>query len=262
MNRLLLTIPSTVQADLAPLIEQAMAPSNASSAWAMLTASPSASSPWWNPLNFSLVTFVVLTIVKAVAEELLSFAIVTALQWSKHTKLPSRVPVPMMKGLETLQAKDYAFLVINQFVEMSFVVHLFALMLRLPKFLAEATLMNTVVAFYMCFIIDDFFYYWAHRFMHLPAVYPWCHKHHHRQALPARGYLDAANEHPMEQVVGLGCVYLALFAVIATTGFHAGAVFFFFVAYASLAMLNHTPYDVQLGWLMLGYAVRAHEMHQ
>jgi hypothetical protein len=32
------------------------------------------------------------------------------------------------------------------------------------------------------------------------VVYPYVHKHHHRQILPKRGYLDAGNEHPIEQV--------------------------------------------------------------
>ena len=31
--------------------------------------------------------------------------------------------------------------------------------------------------------------------------------------------------------------------------------------YATTAVLNHTPYDVDLGVLGLGYTVRAHEMH-
>ena len=60
---------------------------------------------------------------------------------------------------------------------------------------------------------------------------------------------------------GLGIVWLTLHLVISLTGFHAVAVLGFFAIYATFAMLNHTPYDVQLGVLGLGYTVRAHEMH-
>jgi len=56
-------------------------------------------------------------------------------------------------------------------------------------------------------------------------------------------------------------VWIALHVVIPLCGFHAAAVLAFFGVYATLAMLNHTPYDVQLGVLGLGYTVRAHEMH-
>jgi len=214
-----------------------------------------------NPLNVSFVTFVCVTLLKAAAEEMLNAIIVNVLALSKHSLLPSRVPTPMMRGLETLAPKDYLFLFINQFVEAVFLMHLAALALSLPKVLAELTVFNSVGAFYLTYLIDDFVYYWAHRAMHLPLLYPLCHKHHHRQALPKRGYLDAANEHPIEQVVGLGCVWLAVHAAIRLTGFHAATIVVFFGTYASLAMLNHTPYDVKLGWLMLGYEVRAHEMH-
>ena len=36
--------------------------------------------------------------------------------------------------------------------------------------------------------------------LNLVRRYWMVHKHHHRQYLPTRGYIDAANEHPVEQV--------------------------------------------------------------
>jgi sterol desaturase/sphingolipid hydroxylase (fatty acid hydroxylase superfamily) len=214
-----------------------------------------------NPLGLSAVTFGVIIVAKFFAEELLDTLLVTALKLSNHALLPSRVPVPMMKGLEALGAVDCLYLCVNQFVECVFLMHLISLGLALPRALAAMTLLNTVAAFYLTFLVDDFVYYLAHRLMHHPWLYPYCHKHHHRQPLPRRGYLDAANENPLEQVIGLGCVWFAVHVTMALVGCHAATTLVFFVTYASLAMLNHTPYDVQLGFVMLGYNVRAHEMH-
>jgi len=111
-------------------------------------------------------------------------------------------------------------------------------------------------------MVDDFFYYFLHRFLHIPAVYPFVHKHHHRQSLPRRGYFDAANEHPFEQIGGLLCVWIALKIVLATIGMHGISILAFFGAYAAFAILNHTPYDVRLPNIFgFAYSVRAHETH-
>ena len=99
--------------------------------------------------------------------------------------------------------------------------------------------------------------------MHLQILYPLVHKHHHRQALPFRGYFDAGNEHPIEQVIGLSCVWFALRVTQAVVGeLHSATVILFFVMYALTAMLNHHVYDVSFHPLFgLGYSVRFHEMH-
>ena len=62
------------------------------------------------------------------------------------------------------------------------------------------------------FIVYDFFYTLLHGFLHIRAVYPLIHKHHHRQHFPTRGYLDAGNEHPIEHVVGVTCTWAAVLA--------------------------------------------------
>ena len=153
----------------------------------------------------------------------------------------------------------------NQFVEAGFLQHVLRFVLESPlveRSLGGLSVLGTVGAFYAVLVLDDAVYYCAHRAMHLPALYPLVHKHHHRQSLPRRGYWDAANEHPAEQLVGLSAVWIALQATAWALGgvLHAAGVIGFFSAYAVLAGLNHTPYDVRFGWLA-GYTVRAHEMH-
>jgi len=81
--------------------------------------------------------------------------------------------------------------------------------------------------------------------------------------MPVRGYFDAANEHPLEQLIGLSIVLSTfhILALFSPFGVHAVGVTIFFVLYAVTAFLNHTEYDVQFGIMGLGYRVQAHEMH-
>jgi len=214
-----------------------------------------------NPLGFGLSTYVALAVGKACAEELLNLIILGSLYLVGFPKLPSRDPKANAKGLESLEIKDYTFLLVNQGVELVFLFHLMNFGLSLPRDLEQLTVSNTVLVFYATFLVNDFFYYFMHRFLHVPAVYPFVHKHHHRQPLPHRGYTDAANESPIEQVGGLLCIWVTLKLLEPVLGFHALSLFAFFACFAVLAYLNHTPYDVKLGLWGLEYTVRAHETH-
>merc|ERR1711924_31568 len=138
---------------------------------------------------------------------------------------------------------------------------------------SEISFLNTVAAMFVIFLLNDLFYAPAHRVLHVKGIYSYIHKHHHRQVLPERGYWDAGNEHPVEQVVGMLCAWYSLQLVPLITGLHAFGALVFFVFYAALAMLNHTRFDVKItipyGETFLGdslakvfrYQVRDHEMH-
>lgn len=182
---------------------------------------------------------------------------------TKQRKLPTRttgVPVRYV----SLRAIDVAYLAVNATNEWVFVQNLCHYLWHseaVPKQLADLGVLNTVVALFLMFVVLDLCYAPAHRFLHWRAVYPYIHKHHHRQVFPVRGYLDAGNEHPVEHVVGTGCTWAAVLAATHTTGAHAATIFLFFNVHAALAMLNHSPYDVELSYLGLKYSVKAHEMH-
>eukprot|EP00746_Dinoflagellata_sp_MGD_P013116 gnl/MRDRNA2_/MRDRNA2_128209_c0_seq1.p1 gnl/MRDRNA2_/MRDRNA2_128209_c0~~gnl/MRDRNA2_/MRDRNA2_128209_c0_seq1.p1 ORF type:complete len:283 (-),score=46.33 gnl/MRDRNA2_/MRDRNA2_128209_c0_seq1:265-1113(-) len=220
----------------------------------------------FNPLGVCLATWFGLLVLKSLSVLLIDPIVLTCCKMLHVKKLPSREPKPIMKGLEAFAAKDFCFLAINQAVE-SVALQYFAQFAldnsKVVRAAEQLTFGNTVVAVYLIFLVDDFIYYWAHRAMHLPSLYPYIHKHHHRQALPFRGYFDAANEHPLEQVIGLSALMAAFHAVneVSPWGLHAFSVGVFFILYASVAFLNHSEYDVQLGPLCLGYTVRAHETH-
>lgn len=139
--------------------------------------------------------------------------------------------------------------------------------------------LNTLVALGLIFVWMDALYAPLHHMLHMPRLYPLIHKHHHRQHFPARGYLDAGNEHPIEHAIGVGCIWFAVCttevliptcrlwierimsqglgacwdalqngsteAMVRGGGVHALTVLIFFNFHAALAMLNHSPYDVR-----------------
>jgi len=188
-----------------------------------------------------------------------------------------------------LDARSVAYLSLNAFNEYAFVMRLTYYLWRggrgkiLPWKLTQLTVWNTAIAMGIMFVSMDVLYAPLHHLLHLPALYPLIHKHHHRQHFPARGYLDAGNEHPIEHMIGVMCTWFAVSvaeALLPTCklwlemvkghrsgtisevgeftewirggGVHALTVFFFFQFHAALAMLNHSPYDVTFSLPLVG----------
>lgn len=90
-----------------------------------------------------------------------------------------------------------------------------------------------------------------HRFLHLPEVYPWIHKHHHRTIVPHRGTFDGINAHPVEFAFG---EFLHLFSinmlelVFASVGARLNIVVIcvWLVCTSLQASLNHTLFNVRV----------------
>jgi len=189
--------------------------------------------------------------------------VIALVEISKAPKLPTRTTGTPVRYVG-LRVIDMAYLTVNAVNEWIFVQNLCHYIWhsdRVPKALGEVGVLNTCAALYLMFLVLDLFYAPAHRFLHWRVVYPYIHKHHHRQIFPVRGYLDAGNEHPVEHFIGTSCTWIAVWAAVHTTGAHAATIFFFFNIHAALAMLNHSPYDVDVTILGLNYNVKAHEMH-
>merc|ERR1719217_964069 len=134
--------------------------------------------------------------------------------------LPSRVgPKPVCQ--HSINTLDVTYLIINSTIEYVFAQQI-GLLLWTAPFVARAPaglgVFNTVVAFWLLLVVDDSMYAPLHRFMHHPAVYRYVHKHHHRNTFPARGYIDAANEHPVEQIVALTLHWIAVHIVARSSG--------------------------------------------
>lgn len=113
------------------------------------------------------------------------------------------------------------------------------------------------------FVIYDAVYVPFHRFLHLPEVYPWIHKHHHKTTVPHRGTFDGINAHPIEFVSG---EYMHIFAIavlellLSSAGWrlHWWTVVSFVLCSSCLAPLNHTLVDVRIPGL---FDPRDHGVH-
>lgn len=209
---------------------------------------------------------------KTIATTLNDEVLIFFLKKMNVPKMPSRTP-PIMKGLAVLEPKDYTFLTVNQAIEAAF-------LLNLAKYVSESDdiersfdsvgavdmFLTIILPGYFMVYINDFVYYFFHRAMHHPTLYPLVHKHHHRQALPQRGYWDAANDHPFENFGGQVLIAFGIYTTVLLYTFlgmkvHAAGVGLFMFVFALFAFLNHTEFDVQLPWFFFGYTVRAHEIH-
>lgn len=67
-----------------------------------------------------------------------------------------------------------------------------------PRLNTEYTILNTLVAFYMYFLFQDFYFYIAHRLMHHPAIYKYTHKLHHEYKHP--NICCSYYENPIEHI--------------------------------------------------------------
>ncbi len=167
-------------------------------------------------------------------------------------------PIPVKgKHLDEFEATDKLYIRINKLLTVVFTYHLFqyswtsdSVEWRPERF----GLINGPVALVAQHVIYDFFYSLFHRFLHIPTVYGWVHKHHHRQKAPSRGNLDAINVHPFEFVSGEYLHLLCIWMVPC----HIFEVLFFIIWGGVLASLNHTRFD--LSFLGL-YSVKVHDVH-
>jgi sterol desaturase/sphingolipid hydroxylase (fatty acid hydroxylase superfamily) len=180
--------------------------------------------------------------------------------------LPTRTTGKPVRYVE-LDTKSIVYLAINSVDEWIFVQRLCHFLWHSPDVstrLQDISMLNTLVALAVMFIVLDVCYAPCHHILHKPWIYPLIHKHHHRQHYPTRGYLDAGNEHPIEHFIGIMSTWGAvLAATYGPTGAHAAVVFLFFNVHAALAMLNHSPYNVQFDIIpgLVSYKVSNHEMH-
>jgi sterol desaturase/sphingolipid hydroxylase (fatty acid hydroxylase superfamily) len=128
---------------------------------------------------------------------------------------------------------------------------------------SNPTLVNTILPLLPLFVIYDFFYTGLHWFLHIKSVYPYVHKHHHVQKAPSRANVDAINVHPVEFTLGEYNHMLALWLCCrCVCEVHVVGSILFLVVGALLAGLNHTRYDVTLGYggLQL-FDSKAHDVH-
>lgn len=92
------------------------------------------------------------------------------------------------------------------------------------------------LAFPVMFVMHDTYFYWTHRLMHHPKLYPYFHKVHHLSVNPSPWAAYAF--HPLEAVVEIGIFVLFLF----TIPIHKLHFFIFFLLSIIYNVYGH------LGW--------------
>ncbi len=161
------------------------------------------------------------------------------------------------KHLDELSTQDITYISINKLLTVMFVYHMQCAVLNLSTIewsLDKITILNTLFSLAGYYIFYDFFYTLFHRFLHLRWLYPYIHKHHHRQKAPSRGNLDAINVHPFEFLIGEYLHLLVIYMIPA----HIITAGFFILAGGVFASLNHTRYDVTIPFV---YSVKVHDVH-
>lgn len=119
-------------------------------------------------------------------------------------RVAARVPpLPPAQSTTPHAPKSLAYLLANSCIEHAFLVSVLRLPLRRPS-------AWSVVHFYALFWLDDALYAQLHRLLHSRRLYAAVHAHHHAEKHPKRGYADAGNEHPIEQLLALGAHLLVL----------------------------------------------------
>ncbi len=122
----------------------------------------------------------------------------------------------------------------------------------------------SIIQFFALFAIYDLIYVTFHRTLHLPQIYSYIHKHHHKQISPFRGSYDGTNTHPFEYVVGIYLHLWSLQILIFICNNVIGYKVYFlsmhmFLAFTSLmAPLNHTRFAINVPFV---YEVTAHDVH-
>lgn len=54
----------------------------------------------------------------------------------------------------------------------------------------------------VCIFVEDFLFYWSHRFLHHPAIYKYVHKQHHEFKVLTGYSIASEYTHPVESIVG------------------------------------------------------------
>lgn len=204
---------------------------------------------------------IVLGIVIMGALELLNFAAHSFGDWLGLARIPVRG-----KHLDDFSSQDYLFIGFSKLSLPPFVYFYLRYAFycdSVPWHPAQLSVINTLLALVLLFVVYDFFYTLLHGFLHVKGVYALVHKHHHHQKAPSRANTDAINVHPLEFFLG---EYNHLWALYLTSTFivpvHIVTAIIFLGIGGFLAGLNHTRHDVVLrlgGWTI--FDSKAHDVH-
>lgn len=196
--------------------------------------------------EFTVLDFVFLGCLLMLGLELNCFIIQLVGDVIKRSAIPVRG-----QHLDYFNPTDRLYIGINKAATPPFVYFLVRYMFYAPNAVwsfSEISIINTLFPIPVIIVIFDFFYTLLHWALHMQFIYPYIHKHHHRQKAPSRATEDAVNVHPIEFFLG---EYNHLFAVFIVTHLlgmkmHILSILILLVLSGFLAGLNHTRHDIVL----------------
>lgn len=156
--------------------------------------------------------------------------------------MPLLNPVNRPKSLKT---KDYCYLLINSITETVFLEKLYYKIYNNPVFFDP--LEKIIFCFYTLFYLDDIGYIFLHKLLH---KFYWLHEHHHQIKIPCRGYIDAANENPIEMLLALLYTYFSIIFLDRVAGVPNISLLLYVFAKAVGSCINHInrPVHINLGF--------------
>lgn len=118
---------------------------------------------------------------------------------------------------------------------------------------------NGAGAFLAMFYLGDLIFYFVHRAMHrVPWLYRLVHKHHHEDAAPFRGWVDACNAHPLDYFnTGFFTSPLSTLWLMPTGSVHVVAIAACLYLNCILGSLGHSRLDINVPF----FSTRTHAGH-
>ena len=165
-----------------------------------------------------------------------------------------------IKQIRTCNSRSKLYITFSKLMVPIFIYHLF----RFAWFSTaveweNCTILNTLLPLPILFILYDMMYQPFHRLLHWPPLYPYIHKHHHKQMVPTRGNDDAINVHPIEFISG---EYLHIISIMLYCKYFGaifiGAIVAFMLIGGTIATLNHTRFNILIPGLI---GVAYHDIH-
>lgn len=87
-------------------------------------------------------------------------------------------------------------------------------------------------------MLHDTYFYWTHRFFHLPIFFNWIHKTHHRSHNPTPW--AAFSFHPVEAIISAGIIPLIIFCIPC----HPFSIFTFLTFMTLINVVGHLGYEI------------------
>jgi sterol desaturase/sphingolipid hydroxylase (fatty acid hydroxylase superfamily) len=103
-----------------------------------------------------------------------------------------------------------------------------------------------VLSIVIMVIVHDAYFYWTHRFMHVPKVFKWIHKIHHHSTNPTPW--ASFSFHPLEAMISAGIIPVIVLFIPC----HPFALFLFLTFMTLINIMGHLGFETFPKWVTKG----------